>query len=52
MEELDIQNKLDAWKQRMSKKREAEEEARRQEQEKLRQHYLQRTGRVSLPAHR
>ena len=43
MEEIDIQNKLAAWEQRMDKKREAEAEQKRLEAEKKRQQYLQRT---------
>ena len=43
MEEIDIQNKLAAWEQRMDKKREAEAEQKRLEAEKKRQAHPQRT---------
>ena len=49
MEELDIKLKLNAWQERMNKKREAEEEEKRLEAEKERQKYLlQRTGRGAI----
>ena len=48
MEEIDIQNKLADWQQRMDKKREAEQEQKRLEAEKQRQQYLQRTGRTDM----
>ena len=48
MTELDIQNKLADWKQRMDAKKVAEEEQRQLEAEKKRQQYLLRTGRERL----
>ena len=50
MEEIDIQNKLAAWQERMDKKREAEAEQRCLEAEKKNQQYLQRTGRIDARA--
>ena len=49
MQEIDIQNKLADWQQRMDKKHKAEEEQKRLEVEKQRQQYLlQRTGRAAM----